>query len=359
MSGPSLLAITLALVCAGSVALGQEAITWTRQSVVLESDPSSWARMVQLPDGSWLAAYMVATTPNRIRVKRSLDSMRTWQYVTEITEEGRDLDNPTLCLRPDGVVLLAIRSVITGQSYYIETYQSNDNGNSFQYQSQVDWDRRAGGVYEPYLYVLPNGDLTCFYTTEAHRFETPSYSQTLSQKVSQDGGETWGPEIFAIAQPGAARPGIANIVPLPGGVLALFYEMCGTENCIGHVSYSTDGITWPGIGPALPNTFQNVQAVGMENGLILATSNLKHVILSADYTNSWVDTRTRPFVYGVWPALYQTGPDEVALVMTGAGDNGETGEYIRFGTVNASAFQPSTFIDTCAAPTPTRPQNCR
>jgi hypothetical protein len=52
---------------------------------------------------------MYATTPNRIRVKRSFDSMRTWQFVSEVIEDGRDLDNPTFCLRPDGTVLLAIR----------------------------------------------------------------------------------------------------------------------------------------------------------------------------------------------------------------------------------------------------------
>jgi hypothetical protein len=314
--------------------------------------------MVQLSDGSWLAAYMIATTPNRIRIKRSTDRMRTWQQVSEIAEEGRDLDNPALCLRRDGSVLLATRSVITGQSYYIETYASLDGGNSFQYLSQVDWDHRAGGVYEPYLYLLPNGNIACFYTNEAHQFDTPAYSQTLSEKISQDDGLTWGPEIFAIAQPGAARPGEANMVALPGSVLALFYEMCGTENCIGHVTYSSDGATWSGIGPALPNTFQDVQAVGLQNGLIFATSNLKNVILSPDYSNSWVDTKTRPFLFGSWPALYQTAADEIAMVMTGAGENGEAGEYIRFGSIDASAFQPVTLVNTCATPNLTRPQNC-
>jgi hypothetical protein len=251
-----------------------------------------------------------------------------------------------------------MRSVITGQSYNIETYQSVDNGNSFQYQSLVDWDHRSGGVYEPYLYVLPDGGIACFYTNETHQFETPSYSQTLSEKVSHDGGVSWGDEILAIAQPGAARPGEANIVPLPGMVLALFFEMCGSENCIGHVSYSTDGINWPGIGPALPSTFQAVHAVGMQNGLIFATSNLKNVILSVDYSNSWADTRARPFLFGNWPALYQTGPNEIAMVMTGGGDNGEAGEYIRFGTVNSSAFDPISSVVTCREPSLTRPQNC-
>lgn len=354
---PRTVALAFLLSITAGAAFAQPPVTWTTQAVVLESDASSWTRMVQLKDGSWLAAYTIITTPTRIRIKRSTDSMRTWQFVTEIGEAGRDLDNPTLCLRTDGTVLLAIRSVITGQSYHIETYQSAD-ASSFQYQSQVDFDHLNGGVYEPYLYVLPDGRILCFYTSEIHQHETPSYSQILAEKVSSDGGFTWGPEIFAIAQPGAARPGEANIVPLPGGVLALFYEICGTESCVGHVSFSVDGTTWPGIGPALDHTFQDVQAVGLPNGLIFATSNLKDIIMSPDYANSWIDTRFHPFTYGTWPALYQTGPNEIAMVMSSAGDHGEAGEYIRFGTVNAAAAQTVAPVNPCKGPTRTRPQNC-
>jgi hypothetical protein len=338
--------------------IAQQPVTWTTKSVVLESEVASWARMSQLSDGSWLAAYTVFTKPSRIRVKRSTDNMRTWQFVTEIVESGRDLDNASLCVRSDHTVLMVLRSVIVGDSYWIETYQSGDGGQSFQYQSQVDWDHRQGGVYEPYLYSMDDGRLLCFYTSEIHQHETPAYSQTLSEKVSLDGGNTWGPEILAIAQPGRARPGEANIVPLPGGVLALFYEMCGNENCIGHVSYSTDGVNWPGFGRSLPSTFQNVQAVGLDNGLIFATSNLKNVIMSPDYGNTWVDTRQRPFAYGVWPAIYRTGVNEIAIVMGDAGENGGPGAYIQFGTVDPSASQAVSNLSTCRPPSLTRPQNC-
>jgi len=314
--------------------------------------------MAKLSDGSWLVAYMAATTPNRIRVKRSYDRMRTWQLVTEITEDGRDLDNPSLCVLNDGTVILAIRSVIVGQSYWIETYSSKDSGNSFQYQSQVDWDHHVSGVFEPYVYQLPDGSLACFYTNDTHVKDTPSYSQVLSERISNDGGFTWGPEIYAISQPGEARPGEANIVPLPGGVLALFYEMCGTENCNGHVSYSTDGINWAGIGPVVPATFQNVQVVGMSSGLLVATSNFKEVVVSTDFTNTWVDTHQYTFIYGSWPGIYETGPNEFAVVMTGGGPRGEAGQYIRFGTISVSNLQTSSSGSTCRGATPTRPQNC-
>lgn len=350
-------AITVLLVTAGPALVAQQPITW-EDTVVLDSNPASWSRMAQLGDGSWLAAYMFATTPNRIRVQRSFDSMRTWQFMTDVVEDGRDLDNPELLVMPNGIIELAIRSVIAGQSYWIETYQSMDNGNSFQYQSQVDWDHHVAGVFEPYLYVLPNGSLACFYTNDTHEDDTPSYSQTLSEKVSTDGGFTWGPEIYAIAQPGAARPGEANIVPLPDNQLALFFEMCGTENCLGHLSYSIDGMNWSGIGPVIPDTFQDVQAVEMTNGLIVATSNLRDVVVSGDYTNTWVDTGQYVFTNGSWPGVYQTAPNEFAIVMTGAGPQGQAGEYIRFGLINPAALQSTSTPTPCRYPTRTRPQNC-
>src|SRR5690242_11894159 len=83
----------IALLCLPVCGIAQQPVTWTTKPVVLESEVASWARMSQLSDGSWLAAYTVFTKPSRIRVKRSTDNMRTWQFVTEIVESGRDLDN--------------------------------------------------------------------------------------------------------------------------------------------------------------------------------------------------------------------------------------------------------------------------
>ena len=50
---------------------------------MLETEVSSWARMAQLSDGSWLAAYTIFETPTIIRVKRSFD----WQKQTTSRDE--------------------------------------------------------------------------------------------------------------------------------------------------------------------------------------------------------------------------------------------------------------------------------
>ena len=355
-----LVIFTLGLTCIFPLRASDPLIAWTTDAVILDPGFSSWARMVQLADGSWLAAYTLTANPTVIRVKRSFDSMRTWTWITDVSETNRNLDNANLGMRADGVILLAVRSIssITNGSYYIEIYESMDSGNSFQYLSQVDWDHGTGGVFEPFLWVQPDGEIFCFYASETHRLETPAYAQTLSEKVSSDGGQIWGPEILAIAQAGGARAGEGNIVRISGSVLALFFEMCGTENCIGNVTYSSDGVTWPAISQPLPDTFEDVQAVRMQNGLIFATSNIPRIIVSADVGNTWTRVPQWPFIYGSWPALYQTSPNEIAMVVTGGGDQGQAGEYIKFGTVNLDALSTLIPVTTCMPPTLGMPQNC-
>ena len=189
--------------------------------------------------------------------------MRTWTWIAEVREDGRNLDNANLYERPDGVVLPAMRSVIKAHSWRINVYQSSDAGNSCQFLSTVDRNENGnrGGLWEPSLLGLPDGRLACFYANETHSAENPAYSQLISERISDDGGLTWGAEIFAVAEPGAARPGEPNVERTRDGFL-LFYEVCGSQNCIGHTSWSPDGVSWPGnIGPAIPNTCQVAQGL--------------------------------------------------------------------------------------------------
>ena len=101
--------------------------------------------------------------------------------------------------------------------------------------------------------------------------------------------------------------------------MAMFYEICATENCQGKVSYSTDARKWSPIGATLPAMWQDIQAVETTDGLIFATSNDYDVIVSPDDTTSWIDTNSHPFSCGEWPAIAQTSPNEIAIAMTGAG----------------------------------------
>lgn len=299
--------------------------------------------MVYLRDGSWLAAYTIGPSPTTgLRVKRSFDDMRTWTWISEVWEGGRNLDNALLYQRPDGVVLLAMRSVITGSSYRINVYQSGDSGNSWQFLSTVDSNEggKPGGLWEPFLLALPDGRVACLYANETHSTDQPAYSQIISERISDDGGLTWGGEIVAVAEPGTPRPGEPNVVRTNNGFL-LFYEVCGSELCVGHTSLSPDGVSWPGsIGPSIPSTFQAPEGLATDTGLVLAVSNEKELLMGDSEGDSWLDTGTRPFLYGSWPALYQISPSEIAMVISGGGDNGEAGEYVRFGQIESTTLMP-------------------
>lgn len=304
--------------------------------------------MVHLRDGSWLAAYTIGPSPitTGLRVKRSFDDMRTWTWMSEVWESGRYLDNANLYQRPDGVVLLAMRSLITNLSYRINVYQSGDAGNSWQFLSTVDRNEhtKPGGLWEPFLLGLPNGRLACLYANETHSADHPSYSQVISERISDDGGATWGGELFAVAQPGTPRPGEPNVTSTNNGFL-LFYEVCGSENCVGHTSLSPDGVSWPGsIGPAIPSTYQDAQGLALDTGLVLAISNEKDLLMGGSQGGGWLDTGVHPFANGMWPALYQISPSEIAIVITGGGDNGQAGEYVRFGQIESATPAPRSRI---------------
>jgi hypothetical protein len=195
---------------AASFTAGAQTVSWSPESVQIESAASSWTRMVQLKDGSWLAAYMVAPSPSAVRVKRSFDSMRTWVWMSEVRESGRDLDNANLYQRPDGVILLAMRSVVNGRSYRISVYQSVDDGNSWQFLSTVDSNETASkpvGLWEPFLIGLPDRRIACFYANETHSADKAAYSQILSERISTDGEPHKGGDIRGGQAGSGAAPG--------------------------------------------------------------------------------------------------------------------------------------------------------
>ena len=71
-------AILITLVPPSPAAAATGPITWGA-TVTLEGErPASWARMVRLTSGEWLAAYAVFGDPagSVIRLKRSADAMR-------------------------------------------------------------------------------------------------------------------------------------------------------------------------------------------------------------------------------------------------------------------------------------------
>ena len=330
------------LFCANN-AKSADLIEWNK-TVVLENNPTSWARMVKLENGDWLAAYAVFSDKegSRIRVKKSSDRMRSWQLLTEFGEKGRNLDNANLIQLANGDVLLAMRSLIDKKSYRIQVYKSENSGKDFRFLSVIDSNENpenAGnvGVWEPFLIELAPNKLAAFYANEKYSKSEPAFSQIISEKISKDGGKTWGAEIRAVAEAGKSRPGEPNLVKLKSGKYVLYYEVCGSEDCAGHFSVSDDGENWSGkIGSLIPNVFQNPQAIALDEKFWLVTSNNAKILYTLDAGKTWKENEPA-FKFSSWGAFYQTGKREVALVTGTKNKKSERNRlFIRFGEFNIS-----------------------
>ncbi len=277
---------------------------------------SEYPRLLHLKgggrQGTWLAAYTFARNDGYQRdpkgglelgVSRSRDGGRTWTPLAIVSEPGRDLDNAQLTLLRDGSLLLACRSVRWQESYRLPVYRSTDGGATWTRRGTIDAaEGRPGelgkpdkGMYEPHLGLLGDGRLAAFYASETHVAETPSYSQVISERVSRDGGRTWGPEIRVADRPGhgEARPGMPVWTRLRGGGYLVAYEVCGPESdgfggCRVAAKTSPDGVTWArGLGAPVPEHLGAPYVVALPDGRLVLSSNAGHVSVSGDEGRGW------------------------------------------------------------------------
>lgn len=189
---------------------------------------------------------------------------------------------------PAGTLLLAACSIDAGHGRQsaIRMYRSYDIGKSWeQFGTVAVGGGLETGVWEPFLMVLPDGRLACYYSDAT---DEPNHSQKLVMKISED-GVNWGDVIDIVAlSDQRKRPGMATIVQLNDGRFMMTYEMCDAEDpgCGNPITYrfSDDGISWgdpkdPGIKVvtdtgAVPGSapyLAYLPNVG-DNGLLLMTA---------------------------------------------------------------------------------------
>ncbi|MEJ7661108.1 MAG: sialidase family protein [Hymenobacter sp.] len=95
----------------------------------------------------------------------------------------------------------------------IRLHRSLDGGRSWQYYSTPV----SGyiGLWEPEFILDGQGRLVVYYSSEEHKAE--GYNQLLAHKVSTDGGLTWGAETVDVGKAdGHQRPGMAIVRCLAG-----------------------------------------------------------------------------------------------------------------------------------------------
>ncbi|NQX61586.1 family 16 glycoside hydrolase [Paenibacillus qinlingensis] len=314
---------------------------------------SEYPRMIKLANGNWLAVAAiydnngytkVSWGGTRLQVFLSTDNCRTWTLAATLWEDGRDLDNGQFAQLANGDILLAMRSVRWQESYQLKVYKSTNGGTNWSYLSTIDEKTGAPGtlgnpdkgVYEPHMQILSDGTLAVMYANEKHVTESPSYSQIISEKLSTNGGASWGSEIYVAWDPSnaAARPGMPVWQKMNNGQYMVTFEVCGTQSCNVFIKKSSDGKTWAsGIGTQVPSQQGGPYLLSLTDGRILLTSNANVLSISNDYGNSWYTNDTTAFGNSFWSAMYQTTSNEIAFIdsvnRTGGGHNVQ----VKFGTL--------------------------
>ena len=304
---------------------------------------AGWGRMIHLARNRWLSVGTLYPSPTThlLQIKESRDNARTWATVSEVTEPGRKMDNGELIQLPNGTVLLTGRSLVEKQSFHLPVYQSNDGGVHWAFLSEIEvsdnvvnGDQPSQGLWEPHFFLLPDNRLAVAYASEKHSVQTPAYSQICAMKVSGDNGATWGPESVLVAQPGggALRPGMPVVTRMRGGRYVEVSEIVGRGNADVCVKTSPDGVFWPeGLGDVIPSQHAGPWVTSLSDGRLVVSSCSNEISTSDDYGRTWRLTSPPAWDIGFalsFPAIYQTGPREIAVMNTHRGVNIRFGAYV-------------------------------
>lgn len=309
-----ILAVVLALLLFGPAALA--APEYGEQVTVATVDYAQrywgtgfqYTRVIELAhsgenNGTLLATYELATSglhPQRpgYNIHISRDGGSTWEQIATVREKSYAIQSewqPFLYELPcrlgdmeEGTLLLAACSVDAAHSKKtaLTLYRSADLGASWEQFGSV---ALGGGhdtaVWEPFLMLLPDGRLACYYSDST---ENEVHSQKIVMKISED-GVTWGEPIDIVAlEDRTLRPGMVTIAQMNDGRYIMTYEICSEidpdcGNAV-HYRFSSDGIEWgdttdagtklvtdTGAIPGSAPYITYVPGYG-ENGLLLVTA---------------------------------------------------------------------------------------
>ena len=253
-------------------------------------------------NGMLVATYELLSSGLRIEkpgynIHVSRDGGATWEMTATVHEKAAAIQSewePVLYElphefggMPEGTLLLSACSVDSAHAKQtaLRMYRSFDLGYTWEQFGTVVTGKSPEGVYEPFLELLDNGQLACYYSTAVNQ---EKHSQILAMKLSTDGKE-WSEEMEVVAlNEWELRPGMATVARMKDGRYIMTYEMCNAYNpdCGNPVYYrfSEDGIDWgdvtdpgtklvtdEGVVPGSSPYVAYCRGYG-DNGLVLVTS---------------------------------------------------------------------------------------
>lgn len=275
----------------------------------------SYTRIIELShsgeaNGTLMATYELGTSGLHLEkpgyhIHVSRDGGSTWEEVAVIREKAAAVQSewqPFLfelpCQigdMPEGTIICAACSIDSAHKKQsaLRLYRSNDIGQTWQQFGTVAiGGGLETGVWEPFLMVLPDGRLACYYSDST---DEPHYSQKMVMRISENGVD-WGETIDIVALPSQElRPGMGTVARMNDGRYIMTYELCNANDpgCGNPVYYkfSEDGIDWgdvtdPGIKMTIYAGTNKAAVPGScpylaycpdygENGLLLCTSGFQ------------------------------------------------------------------------------------
>lgn len=203
-----------------------------------------------LNDGSLIGAYTGFVDGNHVMtLVRSTDGGSSWTFLgTAATRpsDSSDMDNPYPLQLPNGRVLLAFREHDKDPGsgaytfYRITICYSDDNGVNWQYLSTPTTMPGGNiGMWEPLLRNAQDGSLQLYYSKE----NAPDDQDTI-ERISYDGGASWGPEMTISGYDITARDGMTGVATIDGQNLIAVFEVGQGTFRIDSITSNDDGKTW-------------------------------------------------------------------------------------------------------------------
>ncbi|KAL8941403.1 MAG: hypothetical protein Q9211_001844 [Gyalolechia sp. 1 TL-2023] len=306
----------------------------------------TYPRATRLRDGTILGVYTGFQSGNTVlQTVISTNNGATWSPLGEVgrgPSNANDIDNPFLIQlpSPSNRILCAFRNHSKNPStgaydyFRITMTYSDDNGRSWRFLSEPAGNPGpVEGNWEPYLRTAATDNSLQLY----YSHENNADDQDTLQRISHDGGATWGPITCVSGDGVTSRDGMTSVAALGSAnptSLILVYETVTTGMLsLGAVFSTDDGKSWSGrktiYTPSSPNTSAGAPQVINSGGGTLVVSFLTNedealgtpsssytdrsaakVVTSEDGGQTWGNKVTVGEPQSSWPGLLDLGGEK-------------------------------------------------